>query len=441
VKPSFIRSLPALLILLVVLWAAHGLTGDWLRWKETTAWNPAFLEALSWQHGQLALPYRLWDTAYVAESGRAYSVFPPLQSIIAFLVVGATRLTGDANPFPESHILPLLLFGAPLPIVGYWVFSRRTGSVFWGAVLTLGWLGGTAVMPCLSEARNDGVHHINHLLSQIGLLLFAAEMLGRRRIGPALIGLAIAAWSRQLTSVFSLALLAEAVMQRSRQRATDKHPERTDLSPERQRRGTPPPVAARRSFRSPLTAAIVGLTIVACVPMALNWAKFGSPFDNGYSLIYAGRDHDLARDAQTYGLFSPHFAARNTWCMNLALPWTRGDDGRLRWNPSELGTSMWLGTPLLVLVLLGVKTWWRDAAARAMILCSAVIIAALLMYHGTGQRQYGYWRFSLDFVPVWLVVAAPWLTTGWRRWPTLVCVAWSVAYFAMVCRWYPIAAS
>jgi hypothetical protein len=59
----------------------------------------------------------------------------------------------------------------------------------------------------------------------------------------------------------------------------------------------------------------------------------------------------------------------------------------------------------------------------------------LLFYHGTGQRQYGYYRFALDFMPVWLVVAAPWLASGVRRWPTLACIAWSVAYFAMRGRW------
>jgi hypothetical protein len=429
---------------LLVLWIVHGMTADCLRWKETTAWNPAFLEGLSWWHGQLALPYRLWDTALVAETGRAYNVFPPLQSIIGFFSVAAARLTGDPNPFPESRILPLLLIALPLPIIGYRVFLQRTGSFFWAAVLTLGWLGGTAVLPCVSEARNDGVHHINHLLSQIGLLLLAGELLGRRRLWLMLIGLLIAAWSRQLTSVYAVALLAELWRQRTDPPALDAIMPSPSPSPKQKHKPAPAPVAslaARRSFRSRACLVLCGLAVIAAVPMTLNWAKFGSPFRDGYELLYVGRDHDLARAAQEHGLFSVHFAARDAYYMNLALPWTKGDDGRPHWQPLELGASMWLGTPLLIFVILGAGTWWRDRAARTMMLCTALIVAALLMYHGTGQRQYGYWRFSLDFVPVWLVVAAPWLATGWRRWPTLLCTAWSVAYFAMVLRWSPIAAS
>jgi hypothetical protein len=428
--PSLARAFAGLPAVLIVLWLAHGLGTDWLRWKVTTAWNPAFLEGLAWWHGRFDLPYRLWDTAYIAQTSTIYNVFPPLQSIIGFLAVGLARLAGDASPYPEMRILPFLLFGLPLPVVGYWVFYRRTLRPLWAAVLTIGWLGGTAVLPCISEARNDGVHHINHLLSQIGLMLFADALLTRTAVWQALAGLLIAAWSRQLTAFYAVALLI-AVLATSSERKLPRSPEcKPCTRPERK----------RRVFSSNLVLTLIGLAVIAGTPMTLNWIKFQSPFRGGYESIYVDRDHQLARDARAHGLFSTKFIPRNAYYMNLALPWARDADGRLRWGPTEYGASMWLGTPLLLLALFGVRAWWTSPVACVTMFCSLPIIGALLMYHGTGQRQYGYWRFSLDFVPIWLVVAAPYLTTGWRRWPALACVAWSLAYFAVVERWSPLAA-
>lgn len=424
------RLIAGFLALLAVVWLSRGFKTDWLHWTTTTTWNPAFLEGRTWWHGGLKLPHRLWDTAYVQQTDSTYNVFPPLQSVIGFAAVGLARLGGDPAPFPEMHTLSLLVFGLPLPIVGYAVFFRRTGSATWGAVLTAAWLCGTAVSPCISDARNDGVHHINHLLSQVGLLLLAADLTGWRRIWPALIGLLIAAWSRQLTGVFGVALLVAAARYPNREQAADVCSRSSSAAGGRRYEGF-----AENWGR--LAAALAGLAVIAAAPMGLNWAKFGSPFRNGYELIYVGRTHELALSARSHGLFSPAFLARDAYYMNAALPWARGPNGRIGWHPSEYGASLWLGTPLAVLALLGVRTWWREPAVRAMMLCTLPIIAALLLYHGTGQRQYGYWRFSLDFLPVWLVAAAPYLTTGWRRWATPVCTAWSLAYFAMVQAWVP----
>lgn len=95
---------------------------------------------------------------------------------------------------------------------------------------------------------------------------------------------------------------------------------------------------------------------------------------------------------------------------------------------------MWVTTPILALVLLGLSNWGRDVSARTLMLCTLPIIAALLLYHNTGYRQYGYYRFALDFLPVWLIVGAQWMTQGWRRWATGVCVVWSVGYYAILSR-------
>ncbi|MFQ5411924.1 MAG: hypothetical protein ACE5EC_06485, partial [Phycisphaerae bacterium] len=379
----------------------------------------------------------------------AYNVFPPLQSILGYVVTGL--FSGDARSpgFPVLRVSALVLFGLPLPIVGYAVFRRRTGSDFWAGVFTLGWLGGTAVLPCIDEARVGGVHHINHLLSQVGLLLLAGELLdpARRRCWIGWLGLLIAVWSRQLTVVYGVVLLIAVWRDETgssgpnacNRRAPDEEPRASARAAARI-----PTVSTSANNRlgchgSTLTRnrvfIIAGLLVILVVPMGLNWAKFGNPFRSGYEFIYVGRDTEIAEDARTHGLFSTAFVARNGWYMNAALPWTRsGEAGAITWNPSLHGTSIWLTTPLLALVLIGVSGWWRELNSRRLMLCSLLIIAALLLYHNTGYRQIGYWRFALDFVPVWLVVGARSLSCGRLRWATLVCVAWSVGYFAILGR-------
>ena len=49
----------------------------------------------------------------------------------------------------------------------------------------------------------------------------------------------------------------------------------------------------------------------------------------------------------------------------------------------------------------------------------------------------GYFPYALDFLPVWLVVIAPWAVEGWRRWFTLGCLAYSALYFNVLAQAYP----
>lgn len=57
------------------------------------------------------------------------------------------------------------------------------------------------------------------------------------------------------------------------------------------------------------------------------------------------------------------------------------------------------------------------------------VILGALLYHGPTIGQAGYYRYALDFLPIWLVVIAPWTDGPKRRRFTLACLAWSVLYF------------
>lgn len=423
---TFWREVLLIIIGAAVLELAQGLGAGWFAWYPSEL-NPSIAEGREWWAGRLDIPERILDTAYDPQTNRVYNVYPPLLSIISF--VAHAPIPGRAPPYEFPEFLPLILFGLLLPVVGYWAFSRLTRSAAWAMLMTVGWLGGTALIGALRLARNCDVYHLNHILSQVGLLLMTVEILTRRRACMMLVGLGIAAWSRQLTIFFAPAVFA-AIWWSGRQGASIGMARKEDapmiLRPAAGDRG---PIYARR--RDMLSLAI-GLFVIAAVPMGLSWAKFGRPWRSGYALLYDGVKPELHERVSKHGLFSAAYAGENAYYMNVAIPdWTRAG----RWPKpiaSDQGVSIWFTTPVLILTWLGAPVWWRDPLRRTLMLCSLPIVLAHICYHTSGEVAAGYYRFALDYIAVWLAVSAEWLTTGWRRWATPACMAWSVAYFGLL---------
>jgi len=177
---------------------------------------------------------------------------------------------------------------------------------------------------------------------------------------------------------------------------------------------------------------LAGLGLAAGTLMTLNKLRFGDPFDTGYAYIYEGGREDqwYGKRAGEHGLFSPHFIKDNAYYMNLSPPRFRtASDFVIVQDHDKRGVSIWITCPLLLGAFLGIRRWGRDPAAIGLMLSSLPVIAAILMYHNTGTPQVGHFRFALDFIPIWLVVLAPWAVSDWRRWATLGCLAWSALYF------------
>ena len=60
------------------------------------------------------------------------------------------------------------------------------------------------------------------------------------------------------------------------------------------------------------------------------------------------------------------------------------------------------------------------------------VVVGLWGYHTTGADGSGYYRYALDFLPLWLLVISPY-TTGRRGRPLgLVCLAYSALYFNLL---------
>jgi len=396
-------------------------------------------EAESWLTGRLdldagtGLGRRPWDTAVY--NGRVYNVFPPLFTLIAAAVMAV------GPPGVPSYLL-ILLFALPIPGLAYVLFLRRTQRVRMAVLLTAGYLLGTSLLPEFQRGLGEGeVWHVNHLLSQVGLLIFLVEYFGARRVWVAGIGVIIAAWSRQLTGLYLVPLAWMALKGGScRGVGTDDPPYTSpelaeavrafaEARPSTDVLGT---AGAAAGYWDPLRQRVVQLAVVAVVmaalPAVLNTLKFGRPWEAGYCYVYEGRDDETAQDARK-GLFSPTFLPRNLYYMNLGFPLPELRGGWvLRFVPNAYGTGIWWTSPVLLYVLLLWRRLWRQAEVRWLLAAAGGIYGVLLFYHNTGYAQMGYNRFSLDYVAVLLAAIAP-LCDQERRWWTFWFVLWSVWYF------------
>lgn len=456
------RPIACFVLMLAAVQAVAGPKIRLSQWELSAEANAGVAEAGAWIDGRLDLPQppgrdplrdRPHDTALF--DGRVYNVFPPLIGLLTVLLSPLHEwLSGDAARWLPWTYVPLLFW--PLPIAAFVALRRQTGDSAWAALLTFAYLSGTGVLPCLNLARGGQLGAINHLLSQIGLLILAADLLGRRRIWPAMIGLAIAGWSRQMTLLYALPLLW--IVWSGRRAA---------------------------SRRRALGLSLCGLIVIVAPLLTLNALKFGNPLNFGYRHIYAGRDDPMAQRCAAQGTFSPRFVPENLWYMHVQ--WPEIDVGLTGYTiiAGGMGTSIWVTTPLLLFVLPcfaqagrriiargnlspettgtarespsdtvsngavdplafpreargnlaqpGARVEPLDRVARTALLLSTVLVmTGLLCYHTPGFLQPGYHRFALDFIPIWLVLIARHTRGGRRTWLTLACIAWSVLYFQAV---------
>lgn len=330
----------------------------------TPSLNSNVAEAAAILDGRLTLEARIHDTALF--EGKVYNVYPPAFTLISLAILPW---------WPDGvHTSMLMLLTLPLPALVYVLFRQRAAGVGVAVVLTLAYAFGTSMLPVLDRALGGGdVYHVNHLLSQIGLLIFLLDYFGRRRIWPGAIGLLIAAWSRQLTAAFA--------------------------------------------------------AVIAAMPLTLNALKFGHPLDSGYRYIYAGSSTRVAHDAGEFGLFSPRYVGRNLYTMNLGLPLAEWINGVVRFKPDPWGTGIWWTTPLLLFLWADHRRWRAEPASRMLLAAVAAVVGVQLFYHTTGWEQPGYNRFSLDYLPVVLAVIAPGCGAPQRRVLTPALAAWSIWYF------------
>ncbi|HWL93783.1 MAG TPA: hypothetical protein VNT79_09630, partial [Phycisphaerae bacterium] len=148
----------------------------------------------------------------------------------------------------------------PIVAITFVAFNARVRDAAWAALLSFSLLAGTALLPILVYAGRGLLGELNHAVSQIGILLIAWDVLGRRRIWPGLAGLAIAVSTRQLAFFYAPVILW---------------------------------AACRRGGARTAALCALGIAAIAGPLLWLNYAKFGNPLDFGYAHIYVHRDDIL----------------------------------------------------------------------------------------------------------------------------------------------------
>lgn len=402
----------SLAVLLAALLIAIGPRVRLSEWQVSRNNNTALDEALQWRRGTMALTNDGLTVEATKVGNHKYNVVG--QAFVLISVAGtwlSEALGGGDGDF--SGPLYVAMIALPLPFVAFGAFRAVTGRSDWGAFLAGGLIAATSLAPVLAVCRIGAIYYINHVLAVMGLMLISADLLGARRMWPSIVGLALAAWSRQMTCFYAIPILVVAWSGETRSGGREA-------------------VGEARSIRRRRIIATIGVILVAAFPMALNAIKFGNPLDTGYSRMYGDRTNQISMDGKA-AFWGLRWYPKHLKAMNLSLP-----DLDIRQNAIHLdntdreGGSIWVTTPIVLGIFVFAKWWWRDPAARALMLTTIPVILVLLGYHTTGAHQAGYYRYSLDFMPVWLMVIAPRLVTPRAAPWTVAAITWSALYFHLL---------
>jgi hypothetical protein len=322
-------------------------------------------QAIAFARGQVAIDTRVYDTA--EKDGRWYVAFPPGPAVL---------LVPFAAVWQEhTRVLPLsCLLGALIAALSFRLALRNGVAPETARWAAIGLVFGTSL---LLMVRTPIDTYFAHCCAVAAVLAALDEACGRQRglrIGFAL-GLAVL--SRQLmllTVPFVWALLL--------------------LRPH----GGP-----RRGLRS-VAATWVGLSVCAGFYLWLNYIRFGNPLDMGYA--YLQEPSWYAYRGEHWGQFHWVYVPSNLIRMFLCGFAIEFDPpSYLVPRMSDWGTSLTFASPWVFYALRGrLEPARLQLAAWASIGLTAV--AVLAHKSALGGYQINGLRYTLDFMPVLLLLAA-----------------------------------
>ncbi len=346
------------------------------------------LQAQAWLAGHLDVAGPAEDLSRVGR--RWYVAFPPGPSVL-LLPLAAVHRTG----YRALRAVGLAL-AAGAAWVAYRVLVRLEMPPETRPALVLALLAGTAFWS--SVVRSETVWYLAHLVATLCALLAIEEALGRGRGLLAGLWTGLAFLSRQLCVYLTL-FVAVALWVRHE------------------------PAGRRRQLRA-VGSVWMAVGAGVAILMALDAARFGSPFDTGYSRMPLW--DFLGERVGRYGLFHPAYLPFNFEHMFLQGPHVVFGGARLlaplRFD--EMGTALTFASPFVFLAC-GAR-----GDRRLRLAAWAAVLLALghaLLYYNNGSEQMNAQRFSLDFLPVlWVLVALGVRSTQYCWWRGLV--VWSVAW-------------
>jgi hypothetical protein len=325
-------------------------------------------------HGRLhLLEDRPWLELVPRPEGGQFVPLPPAPALTLIPVVAVLQLFSAPELSPN---IPAAVVGALNVLLAWWLLAG------WGVAeqprtwLTIGFAGATHFW----VAAMGGPHHYAQLCGVLFTLVALNLAVRRRR--PVLAGLALGL-SAASRLPMGLALPVFIGLYAS----------------------------GWRPNRSHLTFAL-GLAVPALLVAAYNVARFGSPFDFGYTRIPSGDQGLLVTDEPWFrdGLLSFTYIPRHLWAMFLAgFHFDLGTPPFIK--PSWSATSLLLTAPFLF--------WSVLARGRWVDLLWIGILWVMLpnVIHGSwGFAQFGY-RFILDAMPLLLLLLGSAFRERIGTWP------------------------
>lgn len=324
------------------------------------------LQAEAWLRGRLDIDRAATDVAY--HGGRMFVPLPPFPTVVLLPFVALF------GPSANTVFVSMLVCALSVHVLARAL--RRLGvegqSVPWlASALFLG----TIYWWCLLESH--GVWHFAHVVAVACMLLAINEALGPAR--GILVGLflGLAFLSRQL-SVYGFFFLAAATW------CSSSHP-------------------TRRRKLMHVASVGAGLGVCIGVYMLLNYLRFGSPLDAGYSKL--ALDGVLKARFDRFGLFHPIYVPFNFTYMFLQGFHVRfaGSAMALNTRMDPFGTSLTFASPFVFFAL---AATWRRALRWAAWASVLLMLTQMLFYYNNGYAQVNGQRFALDFLPILMVLVA-----------------------------------
>jgi 4-amino-4-deoxy-L-arabinose transferase-like glycosyltransferase len=331
--------------------------------------NPYLLFADSLLKGQLVLPHSVNPSDLIFFNNNYYLPYPPLPSVVLLpfvAIFGVTHVNTVAIATVMACISLYLMYkilvrlGIEQGYLNWIMLAVFFGTGYWFAIFT-----------------SHHVYAFAQITSFLFELLVIYELTGRRRWWLVGIYIGCAFLSRQLT-VFYFVFAAGYMYFEMKQKRE---------------------AATLRDF----IALCSTLGAFVLLDLLYNYLRFGNPLDTGYGhIVYIGV---LKERVQEYGPFSVRYVLFNLYSVfvkgfNIEF----GGKAYMHIKDMDLwGTSLLSASPFLIA---SAKATWPKILKISAWVTIAIILTGQLFYHNNGFHQINTTRFTLDFLPLVIVLTA-----------------------------------
>ncbi len=310
------------------------------------------------------------------------------------------------GPFPALLMMPLValwglaanqtalaIFLCVVAVGAAWMLCTRLGCSTWTtAVLVLFLFAGTDLWWC---SMLGDVWFVAHTAAVCATLLALLELTGKRRAWLVML-LAACAFESRFTLIFAVPFYLFVL-----------------LSP------------SGASRKAALYSSLAVLVPVALLWVLYNEARWGTPFDIGYTLFY----HQDVWGQPTGSPFRVSYVPYELYSFFLQSPLLSEWRQQAQWPIFKVdphGVALTFASPAMILAFLA-----REPRRLVIALWSTVVLVATpsILYYLDGWYQFGM-RHALDFAPFILVLMALGVRERFPRWGIALC-----AYSALVGAW------